>query len=78
MPLIPIIIAIFGGAIGGGGVFYGRDQYKKRMNEKAEFEKRLKEMEARLKDLIDRLGKKDKQVRDLCDEIEQMRRGNAA
>jgi chromosome segregation ATPase len=78
MPLIPIIIAILGGAIGGGGVFYGRDQHKKRMNEKAEFEKRLKEMEAQLRDLTDRLGKKDKQVRDLCHRIEQMRRGQAA
>jgi hypothetical protein len=72
MPIF--IFLLIGGGLGGGGFFYGRHQHKMRVQEKAAFDQRLAAMEEEIASLISRLGKKDKQVRALMAEVENMRR----
>jgi hypothetical protein len=72
---MPLILFLFiGGGIGTGGFFYGRDQHKKRVAEHAAFRQRIVELEKELKELKDRLGKKNEQVRTLASIIQQMKR----
>jgi len=72
---MPLILFLFiGGSIGTGGIFYGRDQYKKRVAEEAAFRQRISELEKELKELTERLGTKNEQVRTLASIIQKMKR----
>lgn len=70
----PILLFLIGGGLSAGGFFYGRDQRKKRVAEQAAFRRRIADLEKELKELKDRLGAKNEQVRTLASIIQQMKR----
>jgi peptidoglycan hydrolase CwlO-like protein len=78
--LIWAIIAGIGALLGIGGTAVAYDQYEKRKGEEAGFRNSLNELEAKLKakesefaELKARLGEKNRQVRELSEEIARLR-----
>jgi hypothetical protein len=71
MPIF--LIFLIGGGIGTGGFFYGRDQHKKRVKDRDAFQRRIAELEKELKELKERLGTKNEQVRTLASIIQKMK-----
>jgi uncharacterized protein YlxW (UPF0749 family) len=72
MPII--LIALIASCVGGAGVFYGRDQYKKRAADQVKHAEQVKLLEKALRELEARLGTAHEQVRTLAAIVEQLRR----